>query len=269
MKKIILIAFFTIFSLQNCFADQLQLVSQSQATKAVALLKSQKTVILFCGCCDSIPKRIIQVTGAYFKPANTKIEGVPMYLVILQGKNTKTNEIINEEVDLVNVYIKKNSSAVTVGKFLNYKCDPCVENIDWEFEPTIKSANPGNTSSDLNANLVLIQNDKYVYLGMYNFNFEGKTTSVMIVQSAPINSFISRDNFLSYATFNETSIKQQIIANRKNVDVAKLYDLNSVPDLLFSLEFNKNGIQTKLTDKGKTSEMNQDWQSLIKTKERF
>ena len=137
MKKIFLIAFFTIFSLQNCFADQLQMVTLQQATKAVALIKKQKTVVLFCGCCDNVPKEIIEVTGAYFKSANYKNEaGVSQYYVILLGKNSQTNEAVKKEVDLAYVYIKNGASSITVGKFLNYKCDPCVESIDWYSNPS-------------------------------------------------------------------------------------------------------------------------------------
>jgi hypothetical protein len=133
MKKIFLIAFFTIFSLQNCFADQLQMVTLQQATKAVALIKKQKTVVLFCGCCDNVPKEIIEVTGAYFKSADYKNEaGVPLYYVILQGKNIQTNEVVKKEVDLAYVHIKKSTASITAGEFLKYKCDPCKSGMDWE-----------------------------------------------------------------------------------------------------------------------------------------
>lgn len=133
MKKLLIIAFFTILSQQNCFADQLQMVTLQQATKAVALIKKQKTVVLFCGCCENVPKEIIEVTGAYFKSANYKNEaGVPLYYVILLGKNSQTNEAVKKEVDLAYVHIKKSTSSITAGEFLKYKCDPCKSGMDWE-----------------------------------------------------------------------------------------------------------------------------------------
>ncbi|PKB18358.1 hypothetical protein [Flavobacterium sp. 5] len=140
MKKISLIVFFTIFTLQNCFADQLQVLTFERANKAASFIKNKTNVILFCGCCDNIPKRLIQVTGTSVKPADIKINGVSQYSILLSGIDLNTNEVINEIIDLAYVYIKVNSSSITVGKFLNYKCDPCIENFDWDF-----NANPNDT----------------------------------------------------------------------------------------------------------------------------
>lgn len=133
MKKIYLIAFFTIFSLQNCFADQLQVLTFERANKAASFIKNKNNVILFCGCCENSPKRLIQVTGTSVKPADIKINGVSQYSIVLSGIDLNTTEVINEIIDLAYVYVKVNSSSITVGKFLNYKCDPCIENFPWDF----------------------------------------------------------------------------------------------------------------------------------------
>lgn len=267
MKKIILIAFFTIFSLQNCFADQLESITLQQAIKAVSLIRQQKTVVLFCGCCDSLPKRIIKVNTANYINKSIKIDGVLQYYVVLNGKDIETNESINEIVDLAYVYIKNNTSSITVGKFLNYKCDPCVENFKWEFDSNIQNTQIG-PANNLKADLVIIKNGNYFYGNSFIFKFDGKNINVWIAQTAPIN-LISRDNFLSFATFSETSIKQQIKSDKKNIEIIRVNELKDRVDATFILNYTNKGIETQTTDNGTTSTMIQDWASLIKTKERF
>lgn len=127
MKKqlitiLILISFTGIAS-----ADQLAYITKEQAEKGAAFIRIQKEVLLFCGCCENDPKVYLSV-----KDVSVQHTGYQnFYQVIISGVN-RGGEKMTVEADLAYVHVNINGMAVAAGKFLNFECDPCVQDLKWD-----------------------------------------------------------------------------------------------------------------------------------------
>lgn len=107
-------------------ADQLAALTREQAEKAVAYLKKESTVILWCSCCESETMNRISINEVFLKAdKNGKY-----YSVIVKGRNEEGKEV-EEYVDLAYVFVKKGKKAQCLGKVLKFKCDPCTDPFDW------------------------------------------------------------------------------------------------------------------------------------------
>jgi hypothetical protein len=119
MKKIVLLFFFLgIFS--STFADQLAYISKEDAEKAVEFIRKQKSIILFCGCCDNDKPIMIKPVNVYAKYTNFE----NFYEVVVEYKN-KEGLISTTELDLAYTWYKKKKKIETVGQKLNLKHDFC------------------------------------------------------------------------------------------------------------------------------------------------
>lgn len=108
-------------------ADQLALVTREQAEKAVAYLKKEATVVVWCSCCDGDPMKRITVTEVF-----TKIDqDGKYYSVVLKGRDEEGKEV-EEYLDLAYTFVKKGSKGHALGKVLKFKCDPCVPPFYWD-----------------------------------------------------------------------------------------------------------------------------------------
>jgi len=110
-------------------ADQLGYITKEQAEKAAALLKSEREIMLFCGCCDNDPK-------IYLKVADVKVKhtGYQEYYQVIVTGITRTGEKMTVETDLAYVHVNRNGMAVAAGTVLGFKCDPCVYEMNWKGE---------------------------------------------------------------------------------------------------------------------------------------
>ncbi|RYY56345.1 MAG: hypothetical protein EOO09_06920 [Chitinophagaceae bacterium] len=108
-------------------ADQLAVLSRAQAEKAVSYLKKEAFVMLRCGCCDDQSITLVAVSEVFMK----KNKDGETYSVIVKGKNDDGKDV-EEYVDLAYVWVKKGSTGKCLGKVLKFKCDPCINNFDWE-----------------------------------------------------------------------------------------------------------------------------------------
>ncbi|WP_312192072.1 hypothetical protein [Sphingobacterium sp.] len=125
MKKIIL--FFVLLSaVLVSKADQLQALTQVQAETAVAYLKKEPIVILWCSCCDNQTPKKITVNEVFYK----KYPDGKYYSVIVKGRDESGNEV-EEYLDLAYVFVKKGKKAKSLGKVLKFECDPCTKPFDW------------------------------------------------------------------------------------------------------------------------------------------
>ncbi len=125
MKKIIL--FFVLLSaVLVSKADQLQALTQVQAETAVAYLKKEPIVILWCSCCDNQTPKKITVNEVFYK----KYPDGKYYSVIVKGRDESGNEV-EEYLDLAYVFVKKGNKAKSLGKVLKFECDPCTKPFDW------------------------------------------------------------------------------------------------------------------------------------------
>lgn len=127
MKKLLLV-FILLISLTGIgSADQLAYITKEQAETAAVLLKAEKEVLLFCGCCSNDPKVYLKVTSVTVQ--HTGYEN--FWQVIIAGTNRKGEKVVTE-VDLAYVHVNRKDKAITVGKLLNLNCDPCVTDIVWD-----------------------------------------------------------------------------------------------------------------------------------------
>ncbi len=133
MKKLSYIFLIVTLSLLNITitkADQLAWITKEQADLAVKFLKTQKEVILFCGCCNSDPKQKVKIMSVSSRhPVMGGEVDEEYYEVVIKAKvNGKVVEIA---LDLAYVHIKKAEKAYCLGKELNFECDPCTEPFNW------------------------------------------------------------------------------------------------------------------------------------------
>lgn len=123
--KSLLFIFFLLFSSLS-FADQLAWIQEDQAKKATEFLKTQKQIMIHCGCCDDHNTTLLNVEKVYY--IETEVEG--LYQVIVEGTTTD-GRFIKEELDLAYTYFKKGKKPVCVGKHLKFECDPCEKPKSW------------------------------------------------------------------------------------------------------------------------------------------
>jgi len=107
-------------------ADQLQALTQKQAETAVAYLKKEPIVILWCSCCDNQTPKKITVNEVFYK----QYPDGKYYSVIVKGRDESGVEV-EEYVDLAYVFVKKGKKAKNLGKVLKFECDPCTKPFDW------------------------------------------------------------------------------------------------------------------------------------------
>ncbi len=107
-------------------ADQLQALTQQQAEAAVAYLKKEPILILWCSCCDGDLPQKVTVNEVFYK----KDDEGKYYSVILKGRDESGREV-EEYLDLAYVFVKKGKKAHCLGKVLKFECDPCTRPFDW------------------------------------------------------------------------------------------------------------------------------------------
>lgn len=120
MKALILTIFLSIVGFAQ--ADQLAWITEAQARKAADFLRTQETLLLFCGCCDNHDAQIIQVVEIGFEAT----PGGEYFEVFVVGVDPLGNEV-RIPLDLAYVYFKKRKKAVNVGKYLGFECDVCTK----------------------------------------------------------------------------------------------------------------------------------------------
>jgi hypothetical protein len=98
-----------------------------QAEKAVAYLKKEAVVVLWCSCCKDDPLRRVTVSEVFMKISK---DG-SYYSVVLKGRDENGKQI-EEYLDLAYVFVKKKSKGQSLGKVLKFKCDPCVPPFYWD-----------------------------------------------------------------------------------------------------------------------------------------
>jgi len=120
MKALILTIFLFIVGFVQ--ADQLAWISEEQARKAADFLRTQESLLLFCGCCEQHDAQIIQVVEIGFEAT----PGGEYFEVFVVGVDAKGKEV-KIPLDLAYVYFKKKKKAVNVGKHLGFECDVCTK----------------------------------------------------------------------------------------------------------------------------------------------
>jgi len=127
MKNIITACLLIISITGIAAADQLAFITKDQADKGAAFIKSQREVLIFCGCCKDDPKVYLEVTDAYVEHTGYQ----NFYHVKITGIN-REGEKITIDADLAYIHVNKNGMALSVGKILGFECDPCVNDLKWE-----------------------------------------------------------------------------------------------------------------------------------------
>jgi hypothetical protein len=108
-------------------ADQLAALTREQAEKAVAYLKKEPTVILWCSCCEREEMSRVTINEVFIKADKSG----KYYSVVLKGRDEEGKEV-EEFLDLAYVFVKKGKKGQSLGKVLKFKCDPCINSFNWE-----------------------------------------------------------------------------------------------------------------------------------------
>ena len=129
MKRLILLIFAIVCLSMTAMADQLEYISEQDAQNAVKLLKKQKYVLLYCGCCADgyDAKHYVKLKSVSYRYTNY----MEYYEVVVEGVDANGNKV-SETIDLAYSHIKKGKDALCIGRAINLECDPCVEDLKWE-----------------------------------------------------------------------------------------------------------------------------------------
>jgi hypothetical protein len=129
MRKLVFMLIAVLCLSMTAIADQLEFVSEQDAQNAVKLLKKQKYVLLYCGCCADgyDAKQYVKLKSVSYRYTNY----MDFYEVVVNGVDANGN-MVSETIDLAYSHIKKGKNALCIGRALNLECDPCVENLKWE-----------------------------------------------------------------------------------------------------------------------------------------
>ena len=129
MRKLVFMLIAVLCLSMSAMADQLEYISEQDAQEAVKLLKKQKYVLLYCGCCADgyDAKQYVKITSVSYRYTNY----MDFYEVVVEGVDANGNKV-SETIDLAYSHIKKGKNAQCIGLALNLGCDPCVENLKWE-----------------------------------------------------------------------------------------------------------------------------------------
>ncbi len=118
MRNLIL----TVFLFVNVFfaqADQLAYLTKAEAEKGAEILKKQKFVYLFCGCCDNDVTEKIKINSV-----EVRYTGYEDFYEIFVISNTKEGKK-EYSLDLAYAWLKVKKSFNTVGSILGLEHDPC------------------------------------------------------------------------------------------------------------------------------------------------
>ena len=126
MKKTFILCAMLLLSIASK-ADQLSYITLNQAIEATEFLKEQSELLLWCGCCEGDPVKIVKVTRVYYE--HTGYENY--YQVKLEGQD-KDGNTITEALDLAYVHFRIGKNAYCVGQTLAYECDPCTAPFPWQ-----------------------------------------------------------------------------------------------------------------------------------------
>jgi|GEM_PF-1191044 len=140
---ILLISFLTL-SVQ---ANQLLLMSAENAEKAAAYINKQKEIILYCACCNNDRALKVNVAEAAVETYQNLGTGVR-----LKGSDQDRN-VIDQFVDLAQVWVKFKGVGVNLGKVMNLRCDPCASSLDWKTMKPNVHGKAKETSQDNNSTL--------------------------------------------------------------------------------------------------------------------
>jgi hypothetical protein len=127
MKNLLLAVVLLLLFVKPAHADQLQALEKDDADRAVEVLKEQKEVLLFCGCCSNDEKIWLLMENAW---SERNARG-SYYEVHVKGR-TIPGYMMSAVVDLAYVHINNNGMSECVGTYLSMGCDPCIESFKWD-----------------------------------------------------------------------------------------------------------------------------------------
>lgn len=123
MKNIFTVSFFIfiIVSFSYTKADQLAYISKEQADETVALLKKEKNLTLYCGCCNNDSPKQVKIVNIYARYTGFG----EFYEVIIDYKVKGSSKIQQTALDLAYVWIKEKNKFITVAELMKYNYRAC------------------------------------------------------------------------------------------------------------------------------------------------
>ena len=186
MKRILLLSLLIILANIEVKADQLAVLTQSQAKQVEDLFKNNgiRQVILFCGCCENETPQKVNVERFYTKIFDASSN---QYEFVIEGR-TEGGKSIKESVDLAYTFLKTGTKAECLGKILSFECDPCTLPFDWN-TVTLKSGTIEISGNGTNGRLLVFVPQNGVYIS--------KTGSASVKVWINRNGNITRHSILS------------------------------------------------------------------------
>jgi hypothetical protein len=128
---LLLVLFIILGSLSRAFAaDQLKYLSKDDAIKAARLIKKQRKLYLFCGCCQGEKARKV-------RPENVEVyesEKSGLYEVRLTYTYAREGTPVTEVLDLAYTWGKRKGKYFTVASALGMQHDPCAATVRRKWE---------------------------------------------------------------------------------------------------------------------------------------
>ncbi len=121
MKKILL-SIVLVLSFKICLADQCADITLSQFKEAQEYFNTTKFILLWGACCDDAVEEMLTTNSVNYQKLNCK----DFYQIVLEGK-TDNKQYVSRDLDFAYVDSLEKGFFKSVGKILNYKCDPCTE----------------------------------------------------------------------------------------------------------------------------------------------
>jgi len=104
-------------------ADQLAYLNKADAERAVRYLKTQRSLVIWCACCNNDkPVRLTRIRNIRYTHTGYR----EFYEITLRGK-TETGETITYTLDLAYTHAHKDKVWIPVGRILKMEYNPCVE----------------------------------------------------------------------------------------------------------------------------------------------
>ena len=120
MKNLIIVLFVTI-SATAYTQDQLKNLSKEDASKALTVLKKQRKIYLYCGCCEGAKARKIRAErfDIVASPDPDKYQLQVSYYAARSGT------LFKEVIDLAYTWGRRKGVYYTIASRLNMPHDPC------------------------------------------------------------------------------------------------------------------------------------------------
>jgi len=240
-KKINFIIAISFLIISNyAYADQLEVLTKDQATKAYSYLKDQQFIMMYCGCCDNEPVKLLNLQKVEVVPFGSmfsiKLTGI-IFATINYDKETLSyadnfdnkETLFSSNVDLAYIHDISDFYVQTVGAKLGFEHNPCYASPYFPLFQTTK------TSGTL-YNYIVSITEYYTALSSYNYES---------LQSSPENLVNGLFHFAKIGNFENLKNVCDASGDGDAKTICNLSSLSSSQQLTFINYFKYGYVEGK------------------------